>query len=187
MPTKTVARRGARRPSKRDELVTGIIKLADAIDPDDPGYLEFLRRWGDRYSPRNLQLLWVQCPGATSLHKYETWLRAGMKVREGQKSIRLYQPQDRVDPRKKVTDPDKTSATRVTMMTLFDISQVDLLEPVAIDDPVTLAEVKRLRFEAVQLHPDRHPGKDHDEATDEFRAAWARYEQAKAAAERKPR
>lgn len=184
MPAKTVATR--RRKPRQDPRIAGIIQLADAVNQEAPDYLEFLRRWGDRYSPRNCALLWVQCPVATSLHKYETWLRAGLKVREGQKAIRLYQPRSRFNP-KNVTaqNPDGEEVTGVTMVALFDISQVDLLEPVAIDDPDLLAEVKRLRFEAVQLHPDRQP--ENPDAHEEFKAAWARYEKAKDAAERKPR
>lgn len=184
MTTKAVKTR--RRKPRQDPRVAGIIKLADAVNEEASDYLEFLRRWGDRYSPRNCALLWVQCPGATSLHKYETWLRAGLKVRGGEKAIKLYQPRSRFNPAKVTAQNlDGEEVTGVTMVSLFDISQCDLLEPVAIDDPDVLAEVKRLRFEAVQLHPDKHP--DDPGAHEAFKAAWAKYEQAKAGAERTPR
>jgi hypothetical protein len=60
--------------------VKELVRLADSIDEDAPDYLAFLRRWGNRYSTRNLQMLWVQCPHATSLHKYEVWSKAGLQA-----------------------------------------------------------------------------------------------------------
>ena len=154
-----------------------LIKLADAIDDSDPDYQAFLRRWGTRYSPRNLQLLWVQCPHATSLHSYQVWAQAGLQVRKGERAIRLFRPRTKVDP-KKITErnPDGDVITGISLISLFDISQCDLLEPVATDDPDVIAELKRLRMEAANAHPDRGG------SAEEFIAAWQRYEEAKAKA-----
>jgi N-terminal domain of anti-restriction factor ArdC len=166
-----------RKPRDGSSETAGLIKLADAIDEDDPDYQAFLRRWGTRYSPRNLQLLWVQCPHATSLHTYQVWAQAGLQVRKGEKSIKMFRPRTKVDP-KKITEqnPNGDKVTGISLMSLFDISQCDLIEPVATDDPDLLAELKRLRMEAADKHPDRGG------TAEEFMAAWQRYEDAKAKA-----
>ena len=159
-----------RKPPKGPN-VTELVKLADSINEDDPDYLAFLRRWGNRYSTRNLQMLWVQCPQATSLHKYGVWTGAGLQVRKGEKAIYLFRPNTKVDP-KAVTEknPDGDVVTGVYLISLFDISQTDLNEPVLTDDPDMLAELKRLRMEAANAHPDRGG------SSEQFMAAWARFE-----------
>jgi hypothetical protein len=163
--------------ARNNPSAADLIKLADAIDEDDPDYQTFLRRWGTRYSPRNLQLLWVQCPHATSLHGYQVWAQAGLQVRKGERAIRLFRPRTKVD-HKKITEknPDGDVVTGISLISLFDISQCDLAEPVATDDPDVIAELKRLRMEAANAHPDRGG------TAEEFMATWRRYEQAKAKA-----
>jgi hypothetical protein len=113
-------------------------------------------------------------PHATSRHKYEVWSKAGLQVRKGEKAIYLFRPNIKVDP-KAVTEanPDGDVVTGVYLIALFDISQTDLNEPVATDDPDVLAELKRLRMEAANCHPDRGG------TPEQFMAAWARFEAAR--------
>jgi hypothetical protein len=162
---------GKQQRERKGPNVTELVKAADAINEDDPDYLAFLRRWGNRYSTRNLQMLWVQCPHATSLHKYEAWTKAGLQVRKGEKAIYLFRPNTKVDP-KAVTEanPAGDVVSGVYLISLFDISQTDLNEPVATDDPDQLAELKRLRMEAANAHPDRGG------TAEQFMTAWARFE-----------
>jgi len=106
--------------------VEQLIKEAAAVDTEQPDVAAFMSRWADRYSQRNLALLWLQRPGASQLHTYVGWLQAGRKVRHGEKAIRMLAPHTRADPeRVTAVNPDGTVIVRVRPICLFDISQTD--------------------------------------------------------------
>lgn len=103
-----------------DDLLT----QADDVDPDTDEVAEFLARWGDRYSPRNLLLLFVQRPDAAVLHTYRGWVAEGRQVRKGEKAIRLMAPRGRKDD-VAAEDTDTDVKVRVRPISLFDVSQTD--------------------------------------------------------------
>jgi hypothetical protein len=183
--TTTASRRGRRQPSaKRQQELTArkeaIETAAEAVDQEAPDFRAFLARWGDRYSLSNLLRLWVQAPSATCLHKFPTWQGMGRQVRKGEHAILLMQPRTSLDPERVTPEnPDGRVFHGASWMALFDFAQTDPIgefteQATADADPQLVAEVKRLRMEAANLHPDRggEPA--------EFMAAWARYETAKA-------
>ena len=181
MTTKTRARR-TRRPSPQNEARKAQVELAvTMIDDDAPDFWLFLQRWADRYGENNLRRLWVQAPRATVLHKFGTWRGMGRQVRDGEHAIWLKQPHTGFDPDKiTAANPDGKVFYGAAWMALFDYAQTHAIgefEDAAADaDPDLLEEVRRLRAEAVKLHPDT-TGRD---SAPEFVAAWARYEAAKA-------
>ena len=179
-------RRTGRRQSdakreQAEQLRAGIELAAQSIDDDAPDFIAFLARWGDRYAENNLRRLWVQAPNATCLHKFMTWQGMGRQVRTGQKAVYLMQPRTSVDPDKVTAlNPRGEVFHGASWMALFDYAQTMAIgefdDTVPDADPALVAEVKRLRMAACQLHPDM-TGRD---TAPEFMAAWARYEQAKA-------
>ena len=172
-----------RGPSQATQDRQAQIELAvKTIDDDEPDFALFLARWADRYAERNLRRLWVQCPTATALHKFNTWRGMGRQVRRGEHAILLMQP--RVDYDAEQVTPDNPNGEvfhGASWMALFDFAQTDPIGDYAEEagpdaDPDLVAEVKRLRMAAADLHPDR-TGQD---TAAQFMAAWARYEAAKA-------
>jgi hypothetical protein len=156
---------------------------AEAVDFDSPGWRAFSALWGDRYKGANLARLFVQCPGATPrLHKYETWLGMGRQVRQGVgvKAILLRIPRTHNDP-DKITErnPDGEVFTGAPWMALFDISQTEEIDGFTDSAPESAGpelvdEVRRLRQEAIALHPEADGGD-----AEKFKVAWAAYEAAK--------
>jgi hypothetical protein len=169
----------AERKEQLDARKAEIELAGEAVDDSDPDVAAFLARWGDRYNENNLRRLWVQYPRATCLHKYETWRKLGRQVRKGETAILLMHPrtgrdEDRMTPE----NPNGEVFYGASWMALFDFAQTDPIGDFTDDapdaDPVLLEEVKRLRNEAAAVHPDRGG------SPEQFMAAWARYEDAKA-------
>lgn len=172
-------RQSAKRQEETAAHEAAIELAAEAVQDDAPDFVAFLARWEDRYNINNLRRLWVQAPGATQLHKYGTWQGMGRQVRKGEHAILLMQPRTGIDPERiTASNPEGKVFYGASWMALFDYAQTDSIGeftdtagPDATPDQV--AEVKRLRAEAVSLHPDR--GGD----PADFMAAWARYEVAR--------
>ena len=87
------------------------------------------------------------------------------------------QPRTGTDPERATElNPDGKVFYGASWMALFDFAQTDSLDEYVEGggdgdvDPALIAEAKRLKMEAVPLHPDRGG----DPAA--FMAAWARYE-----------
>jgi hypothetical protein len=163
--------------------------MAAAVNDEAPDYAAFLARWLPLgiYSETNLQRLFVQCPAARPrLHKGGTWRAMGRQVRPGEKAIWLRikhtsRDEDKITP----DNPDGEVFHGAPWCALFDISQTgevgeEWTEPApAGANPADLAEVKRLRAEAMKLHPDT-TGDNSQEAGRAFSAAWSLYEAARA-------
>jgi hypothetical protein len=168
------------RQQKTDARKAEIERAAENIDEDAPDFGAFLRRWAGRYNENNLRRLWVQAPGATCLHKYGTWQGMGRQVRRGEHAILLMQPRTGFDPDKiTAANPEGRVFYGASWMALFDYAQTDAIGEFTESagpgaDPDLVAEVKRLRMEAANCHPDRGG------TAEAFMAAWARYEDAKA-------
>jgi hypothetical protein len=113
-------------PRQPAPTVAELTEQADTVDAAQPDVAAFLARWAGRYSERNLKLLWLQRPDATSLHTYNGWVMVGRIVRRGEKAIRMIAPHTRADPeRASDTNPGGTVITRMRVICLFDITQTD--------------------------------------------------------------
>ena len=178
MTAATARRTRKTSPERQQALETrkaGIEQAAEAFSEDAPDFAAFLARWGDRYNVNNLRRLWVQAPGATCLHKYNTWQGMGRQVSRGESAILLMHPRTSTDPDRVSPDsPDGRVFHGASWMALFDFAQTDPIgeftEGDGEADPALIAEAKRLKMQAAALHPDRGG----DPAA--FMAAWARYE-----------
>ena len=178
-------RRSTRRgPSQATQDRQAAVELAiTTIGDDTPDYAAFRARWGDRYAEANLARLWVQCPHATALHFLPTWRHLGRRVRAGEHAIWLKLPRNSHDETK-ITEANPTGAvfSGASWSALFDLSQTcetgDWTEDAPEADPDTLAEVRRLRAEALKLHPDV-TGESGQAADRAFSAAWLAYETAR--------
>lgn len=172
------------RQAALDLRKAGIEAAVESVDTEAPGFAAFAALWGGIYKEANLARLWVQCPAATPrLHRYETWLGMGREVNKnvGVKAIllripRTYNDAERITER----NPSGEVFAGAPWMALFDISQtheVDGFTDTAPDgaSPALADEVRRLRKEAIALHPEADGGGD----AEKFPAAWARYEAAK--------
>lgn len=105
--------------------IDALVEQAEQIDWDTVS-AEFAARWEGRYSHRNLQLLFFQCPTATQLHTYKGWLAEGRQVRKGETSIRLFAPKGKVGEEK--PEGEDKRKPRIRPISLFDISQTDPIE-----------------------------------------------------------
>lgn len=74
------------------------------------------------YSERNAMLIAMQCPGATEVHGFKTWLGQGRCVRKGEKGIQILAPAGKIEEDKLTGDKEKMFF-RVAY--IFDISQTD--------------------------------------------------------------
>lgn len=175
-------RKTSRKPSAANEERRAEVELAiTAFDDSAPDYLLFRSRWESRYAESNLARLWIQAPRAVALHKFATWFGLGRKVRAGEHAIwlklpRTHRDEDKVSP----ANPDGEVFTGASWTAMFDFAQTIAVDDFDEDapgvDPDAVAEVKRLRREAVKLHPDTTMA----DTAAEFMAAWARYETARA-------
>lgn len=104
-----------------DTPIGVLVEQADKVDETQAEVAAFLARWGDRYSRRNLLLLYIQRADATELHTYRGWLREGRQVRRGEKAIRLFVPKGKDEP-EGFSSEEKI---RVRPISLFDIAQTD--------------------------------------------------------------
>src|SRR5450755_1382468 len=165
MSAATKTRKGSSRkthrgPSQATQDRQDAVELAVQHIDDTPDYAAFLNRWGTRYAEANLQRLWVQCPGATALHRFGTWRGMGRQVKEGQHAIYLRIPHTGFDPDKvSEANPDGKVFHGAPWMALFDYSQTKGLDDFTEEaspqaSPDLVAEVKRLRAAAMALHPD---------------------------------
>jgi hypothetical protein len=106
--------------------VESLTEQAATVDTGRPEVAAFLSRWGERYSQRNLCLLWLQRPDARQLHTFNGWIMAGRRVRHGEKAVRLIAPHSKIDPeRASDANPDGTVITSMCVICLFDVSQTD--------------------------------------------------------------
>ena len=174
---KTRARRKASQGA--GDRKAAIEVAVQSIDDDEPDFRAFLARWADRYAESNLRRLWVQAPRATCLHRYGTWQGMGRQVRKGETAILLMIPRTGFDAGRITPDnPDGRVFFGASWMALFDYAQTDAIgdftESAGPDaDPDLVAEVRRLRMEAADAHPDRGG------TAEGFMRAWARYEAAR--------
>ncbi len=93
------------------------------------------------YSLNNILLILSQNPDATNVAGYRTWQSLGRQVRKGEKALKIFGGRDIVET---VEDPTtgkekEERRTKFFLVSVFDQSQTDLLDPEA-DDPTELAK-----------------------------------------------
>jgi len=93
-----------------------------------------------RYSLNNLLLILAQKPEATHIAGYRTWQKLNRQVRKGETGVRIFGGRDVTET---VEDPktgkDKEERrTRFFPVSVFDMSQTDLIDPEE-GDPSTIA------------------------------------------------
>jgi hypothetical protein len=129
--------------AERRELVKKLERGFQQVQESDEyrSYLDTISRF-HKYSISNTMLIWVQCPNATHVAGFHTWLSLGRHVRKGEKGIRIFAPMpyrktvSTFDEQTGVAEDEEISGLRFRAISVFDISQTDgadLPEP-----PVTL-------------------------------------------------
>lgn len=103
-------------------------------------FLEFAQAFHN-YSLNNLLLILAQNPTATHVAGYRTWQKLGRQVRKGERGLRIFGGRD-----KTMTETDEDTgeekAVRRTVffpLSVFDISQTDLIDPEA-SDPAEISQ-----------------------------------------------
>ncbi len=130
-------------PTARRDLIKKLEEGFQQVQKSDAyrSYLDTISRF-HKYSISNTMLIWVQCPNATHVAGFHTWLSLGRHVRKGEKGIRIFAPMpyrrtaSTPDEQTGVAEDEEISGLRFRAVSVFDISQTDgtdLPEP-----PVTL-------------------------------------------------
>lgn len=113
--------------NKRQELVDKLEKGIQRIKESDEfrRYLAAVARFHE-YSVANTILIWTQCPEATRVAGFRTWLTLGRHVRKGETGIRIFAPM-RLRRASSTKDEDErdTDLLRFRPVTVFDISQTE--------------------------------------------------------------
>ena len=133
-------------------------------------YLRTVSRF-HKYSISNTMLIWLQCPDATHVAGFHTWLSLGRHVLKGEKGMRIFAP---MAYRKTVSTPDEDTGMteeeeitglRFRAVSVFDISQTDgedQPEPpvtLLLGDDSTLWKSLAMITKTERLTIDRRPGR----------------------------
>ncbi len=141
-PQPTDVERQQRRAADRMKSLQAV----EALKTSD-GWRQWLgaRRHFHNYSLANQLLIALQCPDATRVAGFRSWLKLGYCVRRGEQALRIWVP---IPPSKRAIqqwDADGADlalkpVTRFKLGPVFDRSQVDPLpppaEPVPLDPPI---------------------------------------------------
>lgn len=109
---------------KQAGRVTVASLLALARNNNHPIPAEFLQDYRNHYSAENIELLYLQAPGATAVKTYRAWLKEGRQVKKGEHGVKILAPRmvDKVDKNGNAT----RAIDGLRLVTLFDISQTEL-------------------------------------------------------------
>src|SRR3990172_8969446 len=79
--------------AERRELVKKLERGFQQVQEGDEyrSYLDAVSRF-HKYSISNTMLIWMQCPNATHVAGFHTWLSLDRQVRKGEKGIRIFAP-----------------------------------------------------------------------------------------------
>ena len=89
-------------------------------------FLKMISRFPN-YSYRNILLLLRQCPHATSVKGFRSWIKLGRMVKTGERALRIIAPFVKEEHRDKEKGEDKTADT-FRRISVFDISQTEGIE-----------------------------------------------------------
>ena len=116
------------RKAEREALLAALSdKVAELTSSSEwLAYLRFVAAFR-RYSFNNLILIAAQCPNATRVSGYRTWLKFGRQVRKGEKAIRIIGHSTK---KITMTDPDTGEEVegripRWPILSVFDVSQTE--------------------------------------------------------------
>jgi antirestriction protein ArdC len=133
----TAEQRDARRRERLEQL-----RQATAALLTSEGWQRWLltRARFHRYSLRNTLLIAIQCPHATHIAGFQSWLALGRCVRKGEKAIRILAPVRYRRRENDQTDPDDAEAQLVgfKLAAVFDVSRTEPLpdvEPAPLEPP----------------------------------------------------
>jgi N-terminal domain of anti-restriction factor ArdC len=90
----------------------------------DPEAITMIVAMFDGYSPRNAQLIAMQCPDATDVRGFREWLNHGRCVRKGEHGIMILAPITRT-VEDQDTGEDERKIINVKIAFVFDIAQTD--------------------------------------------------------------
>ena len=118
--------------AERRELVEKLERGFQQVQDGDEyrRYLDTVSRF-HKYSISNTMLIWMQCPEATHVAGFRTWLSLGRHVLKGERGIRIFAP---MPYRKTATVINETTGEseeqeigqlRFRALSVFDISQTD--------------------------------------------------------------
>ncbi len=110
----------AQRKAERDALFKTIDDATQEIASDPAKFTAYLDLQGrmDRYTVNNALLLYKQMPNATQLKDFAGWSDAGVRVRKGEKTIKILEPEE-------FTREDNSTGTRFKVKKVLDVSQTN--------------------------------------------------------------
>jgi antirestriction protein ArdC len=131
------------RNERRQAQLRQLTEATEALLCSD-GWQRWLRTRSrfHRYSLRNTLLIAHQCPNATRVAGFRSWLALGRAVRKGEKSIRILAP-IRYRRASDDTQPEDERAEQLVgfkLAAVFDVSQTDPLpgvEPAPLEPPAS--------------------------------------------------
>lgn len=158
--------------AERRELVKKLELGFQQVQESDEyrSYLDTVSRF-HKYSVSNTMLIWVQCPNATHVAGFHTWLSLGRHVRKGEKGIRIFAPMpyrktvSTFDEKTEEFEEQEIGQIRFRAVSVFDISQTDgadLAEPpvtLLSGDDVGLWQTLAAVAQTERLTIDRKPGR----------------------------
>lgn len=123
------AERADRRAAEREQMQAAIEALRTS-----EGWKRWLkvRRHFHTYSFHNQLLIATQCPEATRVAGFRSWLSIGYAVRKGEKAIRIWAPcppskRQLAEWKRSASNPGDKPPTYFRLVAVFDRSQVDPL------------------------------------------------------------
>jgi hypothetical protein len=125
-----------------DQILQTLKQQLAAPGHDLTPLLSTMSRFG-HYSLSNQFLIYAQRPNATRVLGFHGWRKAGYAVRKGEKGIAIYAPMRFRSDEDTSTDtlptdaPEPKARIGYRVAWVFDISQVEPLEPLATENAVT--------------------------------------------------
>lgn len=140
-----------------DEAIDGLAKAVDDVRASDTfkAYLDAQARFHN-YSWHNTWMIFSQCPSASRVAGFRTWLTFGRHVRKGQKGIAIFAP---MRFKKDIEQSDGSTSTedRVAfrIVHVFDVSQTDGEALPEVDCPTIDAKADDLLADLVRVAESR--------------------------------
>lgn len=152
MATKTRRQRTAKQEQKRADWDALKQQLEDSVTQvcESDAFkqaLVFASKF-HQYSLANTILIWIQCPHATNVAGYQKWIELNRQVRKGESSIRIWgHPVYKQNP-----ETGEEEFAYWPMVSVFDISQTDKIDPTKPDPPTPPAPVQVMGGLAHSVH-----------------------------------
>lgn len=120
------------RQAQAQELHEQIVEQVSALKTSEGwmNYLKFAASFHS-YSFNNLMLILGQNPDASQVAGYRQWQKLGRQVRQGERGIKIFgysTVKRELEPENPAEEPTTVSIPRFPVLTVFDISQTDLVD-----------------------------------------------------------